>query len=167
MREGELFGLQWPDVNLEDGWLCVQRTLEEVRGKMQLREPKTEKSRRRIELPAFVVDALHEHRKRMLAEGHDVKKGLVFCDTDGGYLRRSNVARRSFKRILGRANLPPIRFHDLRHTAASLLLLLGENPKVVQERLGHSRIEVTLNTYSHVLPTMQKEAAQKLNKLLG
>ena len=93
--------------------------------------------------------------------------GQVFCDTAGNFLRRSNVARRSFKPLLQRAGLPVIRFHDLRHTAASLLLLLGENPKVVQERLGHSRVEVTMNVYSHVLPTMQQEAARKLDRLLG
>jgi integrase len=86
---------------------------------------------------------------------------------DCGFLRRSNLLRRSFFVILKRAGLPRIRFHDLRHTAASLLLMLGENPKDVQERLGHTRVEVTLNTYPHVLPTMQKEAAQRLDKLLG
>lgn len=167
MRQGEMFGLRWSDIDFEEGCLSVRRTLEEVRGKLQLREPKTPAARRRIDLPAFVLAALHEHRKRMLAEGQDVRDGLVFCSTDGGFLRKSNVLRRSFSAILKRAGLPRIRFHDLRHTAASLLLMLGENPKVVQERLGHARVEVTLNTYSHVLPTMQKEAAEKLDKLLG
>jgi integrase len=183
LREGELFGLKWPDLDLAAGTLSVRRALEEVRGKFELREPKTEEARRRVELPELAVTALHEHRKRMLAEGRDVKAGLVFCGTDGGFLRRSNVARRSFRPAIKRANtlaaeeaqkaqaeplvLPPIRFHDLRHTAASLLLMLGENPKVVQERLGHSRYEVTMNTYAHVVPTMQKEAARKLDRLLG
>jgi integrase len=167
MRQGEVFGLRWADIDFGEGCLSVRRTLEEVRGKLQLREPKTPAARRRIDLPAYVVAELHEHRKRMLAEGRDVRDGLVFCDSDGGFLRKSNVLRRSFYPILNRADLPRIRFHDLRHTAASLLLMLGENPKVVQERLGHARVEVTLNTYSHVLPTMQKEAAQKLDRLLG
>jgi integrase len=167
MRQGELFGLRWSDIDFDEGCLSVRRTLEDVRGQLQLREPKTATARRRIELPTYAKVDLHEHRKRMLAEGQDVRDGLVFCDRDGGFLRRSNVLRRSYVPILTRAGLPRIRFHDLRHTAASLLLMLGENPKVVQERLGHARVEVTLNTYSHVLPTMQKEAAQKLNKLLG
>src|ERR1051325_1345637 len=93
----------------------------------------------------------------MLAEGRDVKGGLVFCDGEGGFLRRSNVSRRSFLPLLTRAGLSQIRFHDLRHTAASLLLMLGENPKVVQERLGHSSITLTLNTYSHVIPSLRSE----------
>ena len=167
MRQGEIFGLRWPDIDFAGGSLSVRRTLGEVRGRFQLKEPKTPAARRRIDLPAHVVAELHDHRKRMLAEGQDVRDGLVFCDNDGGYLRKSNVLRRSFYKILKRAGLPRIRFHDLRHTAASLLLMLGENPKVVQERLGHARVEVTLNIYSHVLPTMQKEAAQKLDRLLG
>jgi integrase len=167
MRQGEMFGLRWSDIDFDGSCLSVRRTLEELRGRFQLREPKTPAARRRIDLPAYVVTELHEHRKRMLAEGQDVRDGLVFCATDGGFLRKSNVLRRSFYAILKRADLPRIRFHDLRHTAASLLLMLGENPKVVQERLGHARVEVTLNTYSHVLPTMQKEAAQRLDRLLG
>ncbi len=167
MRQGELFGLRRSDIDFDEGCLSVRRSLEDVRGQLKLKEPKTAAARRRIELPSHVRAELHEHRKRMLAEGQDVRDGLVFCDGDGGFLRRSNVLRRSYFSILKRAGLPRIRFHDLRHTAASLLLMLGDNPKVVQERLGHARVEVTLNTYSHVLPTMQKEAAKKLDKLLG
>jgi integrase len=166
MREGEMFGLQWPDIDFAQGFLTVRRLLEEVRGKFALRDPKTDPSRRRIDLPHLALQALADHRKAMLAEGQDMQ-GLVFCDTDGGPLRRSNVARRSFFKIIARAGLPKIRFHDLRHSAASLLLAAGENPKVVQERLGHSRIETTLNIYSHVVPTMQQEAARKLDRLLG
>lgn len=165
MREGELFGLEWSDVDFDNGAVMVQRTLEEVGGKLRTKEPKTAKSRRRIDLPAFAVEALHEHRKRMLAEGHAA--GPVFCDADGGYLRRPNVARRSFQPIMEKAGVPSIRFHDLRHTAATLLLGAGENPKVVSERLGHATVTITLDTYSHVLPTMQKAAAEKLDRLFG
>src|SRR5262245_46622723 len=103
----------------------------------------------------------------MLAEGRDVGSGQVFCDERGGFLRKSNVSRRSFRSVMQRAGLPRIRFHDLRHTAASLLLMAGENVKVVSERLGHEDVEITLKTYSHVLPTMQKGAAQKMNQILG
>jgi integrase len=85
----------------------------------------------------------------MKAEGHP--DGLVFCDTQGGPLRKSNLLRRSFLPLLKRARLPAIRFHDLRHTAATLLLARGVHPKIVQERLGHSQISLTLDTYSHVL----------------
>ena len=166
MRSGELFGLQWGDVDLEAGSLSVNRTLEELHGQFRLKEPKTAKSRRRIDLPKMAVDALHDHRRRMLAEGN-AGAVQVFCDTAGGYLRQSNVHRRSMAPLMVAAELPRIRFHDLRHTAATLLLLAGENPKVVSERLGHASIEITLNVYSHVLPTMQKEAARKIDAMLA
>ena len=91
---------------------------------------------------------------------------FVFCDTAGGPLRKSNLIRRSFHPLLDRAELPRIRFHDLRHTAATLLLTSGVHPKVVQERLGHSQISVTLDTYSHVVPSLQEAAAAELDALL-
>jgi integrase len=144
MRQGELFGLQWSVIDFEKGSVSVQRSLEEVKGKHRLKEVKTAKGRRRIELSQFTLDVLHDHRKRMLAEGFT--QGVCFCDTDGGPLRKSNVARRSFQMIMKQASLPAVRFHDLRHTAATLLLLQGIHPKVVSERLGHASIELTLNT---------------------
>jgi integrase len=101
----------------------------------------------------------------MLAEGH--VGGYVFCDTDGGPIRKSNLVRRSFKPLLIEAKLPDIRFHDLRHTAATLLLAQEIHPKVVQERLGHAQVLITLDTYSHVLPSMQKDAAARLDQLLA
>jgi integrase len=90
----------------------------------------------------------------------------VFSNTVGGPLEKGNVDRRSFKPLLKRAGLPSIRLHDLRHTAATLLLSLGEHPKVVQERLGHATISVTMDVYSHVMPDMQRHAAAKLDALL-
>jgi integrase len=167
MRQGELFGLQWPDVDFDGGSLQVQRTLQELRGEFTLKPPKTAAGRRRIELSAFTLAVLNGHRQRMLAEGCDVRTGQVFCDERGGFLRKSNVSRRSFRSIMARAGLPRIRFHDLRHTAATLLLMAGENVKVVSERLGHEDIQITLTTYAHVLPTMQKGAAEKMNRILG
>jgi integrase len=166
-RSGELLGLHWPDVNFDEGSIVITHTLEEVRGKFSLREPKTEKSRRKIDLPAGAVDALLEHRKAMLAEGRDVKAGPVFCDNKGGFIRRSNLHRRHFYPLLTAAGVPEIRVHDLRHSHASLMMAMGVNPKVVQERLGHSRIETTLGTYSHVSPGLQKQAARQLDQLLG
>jgi integrase len=166
MRQGELFGLHWPDVDFTAGCVQVRRSLEEIAGHHRLKELKTKASRRRIELSPFALDALHEHRKRMLAEGRDVKDGAVFTDGDGGFLRKSNFARRCFKPALRKAGLATeTRFHDLRHTCATLLLMADVNVKVVSERLGHGGIEITLNTYSHVLPTMQKKAAEKLGAL--
>jgi integrase len=165
LRQGELFGLAWPDLDLDAGTVFVQRQLQEVKGKLTLTEPKSDCGRRRVELPAFAVAALHEHRKWMLAEGH--LDGPVFCDTRGGWLRKSNFTRNVFKPLLQKAGLPPVRFHDLRHTAATLRLLLGDHPKVVKELLGHSQINLTMDTYSHVLPTLQKESAARLDGLLG
>jgi integrase len=187
MRQGELFGLQWSDFDFTSGSVQVQRSLEELRGKLRLKEPKTAKARRRIDLSGFALAVMNEHRKRMLAEGH--VSGPVFSDTEGGLLRKSNLIRYSLKKIIRRANekasidakekgekdgkqvsptlLPVVRFHDLRHTCATLLLMANVNVKIVSERLGHSSIEMTLNTYSHVLPTMQKKAAEAMDSILG
>lgn len=165
LRQGELLGLHWTHVDLRAGTLSVVQTLLENNGELKLGEPKSAKGRRLVHLPAMAIEALREHRKLMLAEGHPGP--WVFCDTEGGPLRKSNLLRRSFKPILKEAKLPEIRFHDLRHTAATLLLAEGVHPKVVQERLGHSQISLTLDTYSHVLPSMQQEAAAKLDRLFA
>lgn len=163
LRQGELLGLQWDDIDLAGAILHVRHALHEVAGRLWLDEPKTTMARRAVDLPAVAVAALREHRERMLAEGRLLE--FVFCDTQGGPVRKSNLVRRSFLPLLKRAGLPRIRFHDLRHTAATLLLLQGVHPKVVQERLGHSQISITLDTYSHVLPSMGREAAAKLDAL--
>jgi integrase len=165
LRQGELFGLHWPDIDLEGDSVSVQRTLEELRGRFRLAEPKSAKIRRQVQLPRVAVGALRRHRARMEAEGR--LEGPVFCDTHGGWLRKSNFLRQVFKPLLRRAGLPEVRFHDLRHTHATLLLAQGVHPKVVQERLGHSQISLTMDTYSQVLPTIQKEAAAKLDGLFG
>jgi len=142
--------------------LTVRHALQELNGKLTLTEPKTKKSRRRVDLPQIAVNALDDHRKAMLAEGYAGAE-YVFLNLSGGPLRRSHFHSQSFKPLLRKAGLPAIRFHDLRHTAATLLLSEGVHPKIVQERLGHSQISVTLDTYSHVLPTMQRDAASKLD----
>jgi integrase len=165
LRQGELFALRWCDVDLNRKVVSVRFTLVETGSERFLAEPKSAKSRRQVDLPQFAVDALVDHRKRMLAEGFAGSE-WVFCDTCGGQLRRSNVIRNSFKPILKRAKLRNLRFHDLRHTSATLLLSQGVHPKIVQERLGHSQISLTLDTYRHVLPTMQVEAAGKMDQLL-
>jgi integrase len=161
LRQGELLGLDWTDIDLNEAMLSVRRQLSEDAGVLEFTEPKTDKGRRRVDLPAFAVAALREHRKRMMVEGHPAP--LVFCDTDGNPIRKSNLLRRSFFPLLKEAKVPRIRFHDLRHTAATLLLTQGVHPKIVQERLGHSQISLTMDTYSHVLPSMQKDAAAKLD----
>lgn len=164
MRQGELFALQWSDVDFAAGCVTVQRSLEELSGKVRVKSTKTGNGRR-IDLPPLALDALRDHRAAMLAEGNIAAP--VFCAPEGGYLRKGNVYRRSYMPLLEAAAVPRIRFHDLRHTHATLLLSAGENVKVVSERLGHASINITLDTYSHVLPTMQKAAADKLQRLLG
>jgi len=160
MRSGELFGLAWDDVDWETGSVLVKRTLEEIKGQLALKEVKTAKGRRRIDLSRFALDALRSHQKRMQADAHGSQS--VFSDEEGGWLRRPNVTQRSFRPLIAAAKVPLIRFHDLRHTAATILLLANVHPKIVSERLGHASIEITLNTYSHVLPTLQRDAADKL-----
>jgi integrase len=164
-RQGEAFGLHWPDIDWTASAVQILRGLEEYKGELRIKQLKTKKSRRRVTLTAFAMDALAKHRKAMLAEGRDVKEGPVFVDTQGGYLRKSNVLRRSFQPILKRAKLPAIRPYDLRHSSATLLLLAGEDSKVVAERLGHSTTRLTMDTYQHVLPGMQERAAAKLDAI--
>jgi integrase len=166
MRLGELLGLQWADVDLAGKAIMVQHSLQEIKGRLSLTEPKTARSRRRIDLPQVAVDALNRRRKLSLKESLAACE-WVFPNASGGPWRRTHFHAQQFKPLLKRAELPDMRFHDLRHTSATLLLSQGVHPKVVQERLGHSQISVTLDTYSHVLPTMQREAAGKFDQLLS
>jgi integrase len=166
MRQGELLGLQWPDIDLAQATLSVKRSLINISGTPTTGEPKSAAGRRAITLPELAVQALRDHRKRMLAEGLTASL-WVFCDTQGGPIQKRNLVRRSFKPLLKKAGLPDIRFHDLRHTAATLLLAKGVHPKVVQERLGHSSVNLTLDTYSHLMPALQRDAADKLDELFG
>ena len=160
MREGELFGLRWADVNLAAGALHLVKQL------------KTQSSRRQVLLVSVAVDALGRHLARqreerlLLGLGWD-DHGLVFTNTVGKPLHPSKFLQRSFYPLLERAGLPRIRFHDLRHSAATLLLGLGIHPKIVSEMLGHSQIAITLDLYSHVTATMQQEAVRAFEGLFG
>ena len=169
MRQGELLALPWRDVDLAQGKIQVRGTLQR---NGVVAEPKTGKGRRQITLPAFVADALKRHRVRQNEERPAAgpawtDRGLVFTNNVGGHLDANNLRHRAFPKLLDRAGVPRIRFHDLRHSAATLLLGLGTNPKVVQELLGHSQISVTLDTYSHVLPNMQRDAMAEMDRLLA
>jgi integrase len=172
MREGELLALKWDDVNLERGVLRVRRTLSRTDKGYVLGEPKTKKSRRTIRLTAGAVEALRAHLSRQLKEMERVGSlyqpgGLVFATTTGTLVNPSNLRNRSFKPLLRRAGLRPIRFHDLRHTCATLLLLKDVSPKVVSEMLGHASVSITLDIYSHLLPDMQEKAARALEDALS
>ncbi len=161
LRPNEALGLKWADLDLHKGTLSVRRTLQRRKGGgWYFDAPKTPQSRRKIEMPQSLTSLLLEHR----AEGeHD----LVFANVDGQPLHENNLSKRNYKRILAQAGLPDkFRLYDLRHTCATLLLLAGVHPKIVSERLGHSSIRETLDTYSHVLPSMQREASDALEAML-
>lgn len=173
MRQGELLGLKWEDMDITLGTVQVRRTIARLPGKgFTVSEPKSAKSRRKIHLTRLAVEALKRHRIRQsearLAAGPAwSEQGWVFCNAVGKPIEAGNMIRRSFRPILEKAGLPAIRFHDLRHSTATLLLSLGIHAKVVQELLGHSQISLTLDTYSHVLPSLQEEAVSRLDTLLS
>jgi integrase len=164
VRPSEALAWQWQDWSKVAGTITVQRVLN-LRGEEAVfAEPKTARSRRTIPLPASANKALLEH---FVAAADKAPTALVFPSPKGGPLDERALVRRHFKPILEAAELPAtIRLYDLRHTHATALLVAGENPKVVSERLGHASITLTLDTYSHVLPTTQQAAAAKVEALL-
>jgi integrase len=172
MRQGEILALRWRDVDLEAGALSVTGTLHRTKERgLVVSSPKTKGSRRHVSLTPALVSALRNHHRaqaseRLAAGPKWDRRGFVFTTEVGGPIEASNLIRRSFKPLLKKAKLAPIRFHDLRHTAASLMLAQGVHPKIVAEMLGHSNISVTMDTYSHVLPGMQAEAVRLMQELL-
>jgi integrase len=163
MRIGELLGLRWGDIDAEAGTLRVERTLSAAKSGPRFTSPKSGKGRN-VKLPAIAVAALKAHRARQNAERLALGDAwqdlnLVFPARDGGPLDRTNLTRDNLAPLLRRAELPAIRFHDLRHTAATLLLSQGVHPKLVQELLGHSSVAMTIDRYSHVLPGMGDQTA--------
>lgn len=160
------------DIGWEKRCLYVRQQAGRTSAGLQNSEPKTSKGRRMITLPSIAMDALKEHRAeqlelRLSVGPKCVDNDLVFANLVGNPRERQNIQRRSFKPLLRKAGLPDIRFHDLRYSMATLLLSLGEHPKVVQERLGHASISVTMDTYSHVMPELQRETARKLDSVYG
>ena len=166
LREGEILGLKWSDVDLDAGTLQVRRTLSEALAGRLFEPPKNGKGRS-VKLTARAVEALRNHLTRQIEEIESLgdryrDQGLVFPSQVGTPMNAKNLTARSFKPLLKKAGLPDIRFHDLRHTFATLMLQNGEHPKVVQEMLGHATIAITMDTYSHVLPNMQRDAVERL-----
>jgi integrase len=166
MRQGELFGLLWDAVDFTTGTITVLRSLEERRGIHRLKDVKTPSSRRAIRVSPTTMAALNQHRRKQLAKGLYREDGAVFTDVTGGWLRKNNFRRDSFQKALKRAGLPRIRFHDLRHTCATLMILNGINVKAVSATLGHANIGVTLNTYSHFVPEMAEQRAMVMEKIV-
>jgi integrase len=170
MRRGELLGLKWRDINFAEGVLSVRRTLVELKGGTIESEPKSTSGNRSIVLPPFVLEVLKRHRVQQVKMRLEAEtwqdRDFVFCTSHGTPFAAANL-RTMFKALLNKAGLPDIRFHDLRHSVATMLLSLGTHPKVVQELLGHHSISITMDTYSHVMPTMQKNVMARLDDLLG
>jgi integrase len=173
MRLGELVGLRWRDVDVNRAKLQVRMSVQEDGYKFILAEPKTPHSRRTISLSRKAVHALREHQARQdqekakLGPAWDASLDLVFPNTIGCIMIPDHLSGRNFKRYLAAAGLPDIRFHDLRHTAATMLLRQGVHVKVVSEMLGHADISITLRIYAHVIPDMQQEAANKMDDVFG
>ena len=173
MRQGELLALRWQDVSLDAGTAQVRATMQRTGGKgLSRSEPKTSGSRRHVSLTRAAVAALQRHKTAQAAERLRMgaaweNNDLVFPNELGRGVSASNMLRRSFFPLLKRAGIPRVRFHDLRHTAATMMLGQSIHPKVVAEMLGHSRIGTTLDPYSHVTPTMQRQATEAIDAVVG
>jgi integrase len=172
LRMGEALGLRWSDVDLDAGTLRVNRQVQRMRGGggLVFSEPKNA-SRRTLELPQRAVEALRNQRKKQAEEqlrATDYEdSGLVFATGKGTPIDAQNIINRFFKPLLKRAELPDIRWHDLRHTYATLLLARGTHPTYVQKSLGHASVQLTLDRYSHWMPSMGRNTAEGIDEALG
>ncbi len=174
LRVGEALGLQWPDIDLDAKTLAVSRTLvySTSAGGMYLGDPKTTSSSRRIDIDGTTATVLRRWRKHQIEQQLAAGPGwvndtdTVFTKPDGSWWRYSS-AYGIFVRLVARLDLPQIRVHDLRHTHATMLLTDGTHPKVVQERLGYASITETMDTYSHVMPSLQRDAIDSLAVRFG
>ncbi|MGG1400199.1 site-specific integrase [Bacillus salipaludis] len=170
MRQGEILGLRWKDIDFQTKQIFVSQTLSHD-GKELRNWTKTKAGKRAIHIPDVLINHLKIERKNFLSNklecGNEFEDNdLVICTKNGKPVQSTNLLR-AFKNDAKKVGLPIIRFHDLRHTHATMLIQQNINPKVIQERLGHSRIGITLDIYSHVLPSMQQEVAMKLDEILG
>ena len=168
LRQGEILALHWRDIDLDNAALNVVGSLQGPRSKLVVGDPKTRKSRRRLELFPETVEALREHRSRQREERLLVgtmweENDLVFPNEFGGFMRSEKV-RDVLHALLRQSGLPDVRFHDLRHSAATDWLKHGMHQKVASERLGHASVAITLDLYSHVTATMQREAVDAITR---
>jgi integrase len=169
MRQGEILGLKWEDIDFKEGTLSIKRILSH-NGKELLSEGKTKSSIRTIYLDNVTIEALKHHRTMILQEklvsGQDYRDhNLIICTTKGTSVNPRNLSRK-WKELIKMSGIEEIRFHDLRHSHATLMMEQGVNPKVVAERLGHSDVRLTMNIYTHVLPSLQKQVAENFGKEL-
>ncbi len=161
MREGEILGLQWGDVDWTSNQILVRRTLTRTKDGWKFYEPKTKNSRRRIDVDPILLLKL---KKWKLMQPTSEPTDLVFASPSGQPLHRSTLYKQGFLPALRRTGLPRIRFHDLRHTYASLLIDQGEHPKYIQIQMGHSSIKVTMDIYGHLMEKVNVKSASKLAK---
>ena len=172
MRRGEILGLQWKDINWYRKELSVKRSLKQSKTGVKLARPKTAHSLRTISLSDVVMEILRSHKRiqaeeRLRLGSAYTDGGMVLAAPGGGFLRPDSVSTAFAAFIKLQRGLPKVRFHDLRHTHASLLFQAGENPKVVSQRLGHANVAFTLDTYAHLMPGMETGAALKIESLFG
>ncbi|GMA60348.1 site-specific integrase [Alicyclobacillus fastidiosus] len=173
LRPGEALALTWDDIDLKSGVVHVTKAISTGKSKRYFGEPKTRKSRRSVHITDGTVATLRAHKARQAEERIKVAeywddKNLVFPNELGDYSDGTKISKRHFKPILRKAGLPEtIRVYDLRHTSATLLMAGNVHPKIVAERLGHSTTNLTLDTYSHVVPGMQEQVLQVMGTLLG
>ena len=170
LRRGEVLALQWADVDFKTSSLTVQRNLVDVNGERIIGDPKTEAGKRTVSVPPYILKALSEHRIsqndiRFKMDGCYENNNLVCCRTDGTYWNTGTFSKR-FGNFLKQNNFRHIRYHDLRHTNASLMLKYKVPTKVISENLGHANINITLDTYSHVYADVRKETAEKIEENL-
>ncbi len=170
LRRGEILALKWSDIDFGKSALMVKRSLQETKTGIAFKDTKTARSRRTVSLSQLELDALMLEKKKQdeLKEilGAVYQNNELVCAQDDGRPIIPRCLTAAFEHLLVKAGLPKIRFHDLRHTHATILLSQNVHPKVVSERLGHSTVGITLDTYSHVLPNMQEEAARKFHDAL-
>jgi len=169
MRRGEILALRWRDVDFINGFIRVQRSIEQTRAGVRFKEPKKKKSRRPISMPGLLIEALERHRSTQSqlksALGADYEDNDLVCCYEDGRIWIPESFTSAYFQFTNKIGVN-VRFHDLRHTHASQLLRAGVSAKVVSERLGHSAIAITMDTYSHILPGMQEEAAAKMDVAL-
>lgn len=171
LRRGEILGLEWSHIDFENKIITVKNNYTKVDNKDMLTIPKTDKSIRKIAMLDLAIQELSkwqtQQKKNKLLLGEDYVSNNFVCTWEDGRPVRPDYVTQQFSRVIKRLELPSIRFHDLRHTHATMLLLQNVSPKVVSKRLGHSNISTTYDIYAHVLPEMEREAADKLNDLFA